>query len=466
LAVVLTVAAVIVIVASTALTGIRNDAQAQFPPQPEAVIFDGSVTVNGSPIGMKGLSLTAKVGDWVSESVTIGKGTPDDLNGYEGLTVRPPGELLGSEIKFLLGGTIESTTASYYAKIDSDGKVLINEPIGLLDIRKLDIDFPALPDAMPSDSDSQPRKQPATGQPVLTIFSGQVFTPDGLAPDGYKVFAVVGGTLRSENGTVIEGEYRLAVNTTDSSYDGSAIRFYLIDKGDPMNPNKTLEAETPSIFKAGYSAEVRLFFSKLAPTPTPEPTATPIPPTHTPTPVPPTATPEPPTPTATLIPPTATPTSTATPVPPTSTPEPTSTPVPPSATPIPPTATSVPPTSTPEPTSTPVPPSATPIPPTATSVPPTSTPEPTSTPVPPSATPIPPTATSVPPTSTPEPPTVTPVPPTATPVPPTATPEPEESSEFNATVPLAIVLILILLAIAGYFGWQYSRRSRNESEEA
>lgn len=76
-----------------------------------------------------------------------------------------------------------------------------------------------------------------------------------------------------------------------------------------------------------------------------------------------TATPEP---TATPVPPTSTPESTATPVPPSSTPEPTATPVPPSSTPEPtatpqPTATPVPPTSTPEPTATPRP-TATPTP--------------------------------------------------------------------------------------------------------
>lgn len=64
---------------------------------------------------------------------------------------------------------------------------------------------------------------------------------------------------------------------------------------------------------------------------TSQPTATPVPPSHTPTPVPPTAT--------------------ATPVPPTAT----ATPVPPTATPVPPTATPVPPTATPTFTPTPKP---------------------------------------------------------------------------------------------------------------
>ncbi|MHB1134001.1 MAG: CAP domain-containing protein [Chloroflexota bacterium] len=85
---------------------------------------------------------------------------------------------------------------------------------------------------------------------------------------------------------------------------------------------------------------------------------------------------------------------------PTATPEPTAT-----AVPVPPTATSRPPAATP--TAVPVMPTATPVPaaPTATTVPVA----PTATPVPP--TPVPPTATPVPPTPTKAPATATPVPP-------------------------------------------------------
>ena len=69
----------------------------------------------------------------------------------------------------------------------------------------------------------------------------------------------------------------------------------------------------------------------------------------------------------------------------------------------------------------------------------------------------------MPPTATPVPPTATPVPPTATPVPPTVAPEPEDSGGgFNATLPLAIILVLILIGIAGYFGWQYTKKSSED----
>ena len=420
-----------------AMLGAHDDVRAQsnqLPPQLAAVIFDGRVTVAGSPLDLQGLTLIARVGDWTSEPVTLGDGTPD-LNGFEDLTVNPPSELLGQEVRFILGGSVEATTTDYYADIAPDGTILRNNPIVFPVFRTVMLDFPSYPET------TTPTEVPAVDQPdgpMMTVFSGQAFAQGAPVPDGYEIFAVVGNTP-TDKVTVVAGTYSLVVNTSDNSLNGAPITFFLVDKGDPTNPSKTLEAETSSVFTAGESAEISLVFPALAPTPIPEPTATPVPPT---------ATPEPPT---------------ATPVPPTATPiPPTATPVPPTATPVPPTATPVPPTATPEP------PTATPVPPTATPIPPTATPEPTATPVPPTATPIPPTATPEP-TATPVPPTATPIPPTATPVPPTAVPptvapEPEDTGGgFNATIPLAIVLVLLLIAIAAYFGWRYTQQSKEDA---
>ena len=430
--------------------GKQEDAQAQsLPPLPTIIVYDGVVTVAGNPIGLEGLTLNAKVGDWVSESVVIGQGTHEQ-NGFENLNIDPPNAIIGSEIKFLLGGTVESETIGYYAHVEEDGTVCGTCPLRIFELRIVALDFPVRPVGVPVPT-QQPTgpsaTQPPSGTSIITLFNGQALTTQGLVPNGYQVFAVVGDKVRSNNVTILDGTYNLAVETDSTTYNGSSIKFFLIDKGDPTNPNKVLEAETPGVFMAGQPAETRLFFPMIAPTPTPEPpTATPVPPT--PTPVPPTATPIPPT---------------ATPIPPTATPlPPTATPVPPTATPIPPTATPVPPTATP------VPPTATPIPPTATPVPPTATPvPPTATPVPPTATPVPPTATPVPPTATPIPPTATPVPPTATTVPPTAelvAPSEDDGGEFNATIPLAILLAILIGAIAAYFLWNYNQRSRREEE--
>ena len=442
---VLTFAAVLAVAVATLFVVVTDDAQVQSqqPPPFSAVIYDGRVTVNNDPNGLQGLALSAKVGDWVSESVTIGDGTHDS-NGYKNLTVNPPSELIGNEVTFLLNGSVESITTDFYAIINADGSVCTSCPIDFPQFRfEFGIDFPSRPTGGPvaTQPPAATPDQPVPGQQTITQFTGQALTPQGPVPDGYQVFAVVGENIRSNSVTVFDGIYNLAVETTGSEHDGSPIKFFLIDKGDPNNPNKTLEAETPSEFNPGQQTEVRLFFPMLAATATPEPpTATPEPPT--PTPEPPTPTPVPPT---------------STPIPPTPTPvPPTPTPVPPSPTPIPPTPTTVPPTATPvPPTATPVPPTATPVPPTATPVPPTATP------VPPTATPVPPTATLVPPTATPMPPTATPVSPTATPVPPVATQVPEETGGgFNATLPLAIVLVLLLIGIAAYFGWRYTQQSR------
>ena len=433
----ITLAIVVVAVTGvgTSLVGTSDsaEAQSQQPPSLAAIFFSGLVTVNGSPLDVQGLSLTAQIGEWTSQPVTIGEGTPD-LNGYENLTVNAPPELIGTEINFILGGTVIATTNSYYAIIDSEGNFCLTCEITLPEIRDdFSIDFPSLPATAPEPtpiSTSPPTdQQPDPGEPVVTTFFGRAFAGDSIIPDGYEIFAIIGNTT-SDKVTVSEGMYTLEIKNAGPELNGSDILFYVIDKGAPTGSDNTgsdnrIVVVVDVKFTAGQSTELNLVFDALAATPTP---------------VPPTATPAPPTP----VPPTPTP------VPPT--------PVPPTATPVPPTATPVPPTATP------VPPTATPVPPTATPVPPTPTPvPPTATPVPPTPTPVPPTATPVPPTPTPVPPTATPVPPTATPVPPAATPVPEDTGGgFNATLPLAIILVLVLVGIAGYFGWQYSQRSAEE----
>lgn len=428
----LAVAMTVLTAVTTALVLDRNNAnaQSQLPPTLPAVIFSGWVTVDGSPLNVEGLPLTARVGEWESVPIIVGEGTPD-RNGYEDLTVDPPIELIGSEIKFVLGGTVESATLSYFALMNDDGTFCLTCEFSFPDWRNaFTIDFPSLPATAPAPATETPQQPIDPGASTTMQLSGKVFTESGLVPDGYEIFAIMGNLPPTDRATVTDGTYTLEITNADASLNGTSINFFLIDKGNPTDPNVRLVAEDEGVFMAGQQTDLRLFFPALAATATP---------------VPPTATPEPPT---------------ATPVPPTATP------IPPTATPVPPTPTPVPATATPiPPTATPIPPTATPVPPTATPVPPTATPiPPTATPIPPTATPVPPTATPVPPTATPIPPTATPVPPTATSVPPpTATPEPQETGGgFNATLPLAIILVLLLIGIAGYFGWQNSRKD-NES---
>lgn len=114
-----------------------------------AVIYDGWVTANNDPSDLEGMTLSAKIGDWVSESVTVGQDTPD-LNGFKNLTVNPPPELLGSQVIFLLSGTVESTTTDYYAIINDDGSECTTCPINFPEFRReFTIDFPNLPSVRP-----------------------------------------------------------------------------------------------------------------------------------------------------------------------------------------------------------------------------------------------------------------------------------------------------------------------------
>lgn len=450
---VLAIALVLVgaVAASTLIYGAqeRADAQTQLPPSLGAIVYDGLVTVAGDASGVQGLELVAKIGELVVGTATIGQGTAQP-NGFKDLTVSPPSDqaddLLGSEINFYLGGTVLSTTTDYYAGKNPDGSICVTCPINILEQRPLILDFPMLPVSAEPTVANTPvpaatEPPAATDEEVTTTFSGQAFTDDGLVPDGYEIFALVGST-RSEPVTVADGKFEnLTVTTKGSENEGAKVSFYVIDKGNESNPSARLLSDVTETFNPGESGEsIRLFFPALAAT------ATPIPPTATPEPPPPT--PEPPTPTPEPPPPTPTP------VPPPPTPVPTNTPVPPPPTP----------TNTPEPTDTPVPPDTpTPVP---TDTP---TPVPTDTPTPvPTDTPTPvPTDTPTPvPTDTPTPvPTDTPVPPTETPVPPpTATPVPEDTGGgFNATLPLAIILVILLVAIAGYFGMRYTQQSKNES---
>ena len=173
----------IVIAGSTIFAGDQDDAQAQTqsPPLLSAVIYDGWVTVGSDPLGLTGLTLSAKVGEWVSESVTIGEGTPD-LNGFKDLTIEPPRELLGGQITFLLGGTVEATNTDYYAIILDDGSVCTTCEITFPIFREINLDFPSRPTGAPvspQPSATTP-EQPASGDPTVTLYQRSSFHYCGI----------------------------------------------------------------------------------------------------------------------------------------------------------------------------------------------------------------------------------------------------------------------------------------------
>ena len=148
--------AVIALVALTA-TEIRDGrlTHAQSIPigtcQIRAIIFAGNVTINGEPPADSGFQITARIGDvWESRPVTVGS-VPESPFGYFHLVVAQPCnlDLIGSQIEFWINGEVKSTTTSYYAvliQLAPQPDLTWTFPI----LRRVDLDFPNLPDPQPS----------------------------------------------------------------------------------------------------------------------------------------------------------------------------------------------------------------------------------------------------------------------------------------------------------------------------
>jgi len=338
---------VMAVVLLLAQSGIGN---AQAPPPRFPSIFSGEARVGGQPVP-DGLEVTARIGDYESQPVTVIDGQ------YVGLKIAPPDSIAGGTITFHLHRVKANQTRLFRA--------------GEIDL-SFDLTFPSLPEPTPTVTPVPPTPTATAEAAFPAVYSGSLVVAGGVVPRGAKLVARI-GDYESTPGLIEGEEYRnLVVAPGDGRLVGRKVEFFLGE----------FRADTTDVYESGaFKTGFALIFVGL---PDPTPTATP---TATGTPVP------PPTPTAT-----ARPTAT-TPAPPTltSTPEPTAT----ARATATATSTSVPPTST-----------ATPLPPTLTSTPEaTATATATSTPVPPTstATPLPPTATS---TAVPPPPipTETPVP--------------------------------------------------------
>ena len=410
------------------------------PPRFESIVYHGNVTINGEVPAYTGFKITARIGDeYESRPVTVGA-IGDNVSRYAHLIVLPGTELdlRGSQVEFWLEGQVASTTTNWYAVINEfSGEVCGGCTWSFPILRRLDLDFPQLPEATPTVT---PTLTPSPEVLRPAFFSGPARTPRGILPDGSEIYAVVGDDFRTQNVPVFNGEYFMTIDVVDKKYRDVPVTFYLVDPSDPTGAPRFLKAiSPPSAFVGGQQfSGFALVFPELLPTltPTSTPTETPtITPTPTETPIP-TAT-HTSTPTATHTP-TATPTPTVVPTDtPTLTPTPTSTP-------------------TPEPTAIPTnTPTLTPTPePTA-----TFTPEPTRTPRPTAASnePSPTVPVIVRPTQ-------------FVPTNPTATPfvesnggggfcnaKPGDSGAVEATLPLGIAILL------GAFAWSLRTR-RNEED--
>ena len=431
------------------------------------------MTINGETPAYTGFQITARIGDkWESPPVVVGA-IPNKPFKYAHLVVVPPQELdlFGSQIEFWLDGEVRSTTTNWYAVINEFAdEVCIDCTWTFPILRQLDLDFPYLSAATPSPTPTphetiEPSPLPERFPPL--VINGTVMI-DGQSPavSGLEITVRIGTEWASQPARVgslpekpAEFAHLVIQPPSDLELIGSDIEFWL--DGQVKSDVKSVFAPFDEV-SGEYCADCQWTFPELrtidltfpylpgqAPTPTPtatpiRPTATPessATPTPTPSSVPPISTTEPTsTPTLTATP---EPTSTASPVPPTVTPEPSSTPTSTrtiTPTPIPPTVTSTP-TLSPTPTASASPPSPTPTQ--------TSTPAPS--PIPPTVNPEP-TATSAP----------TPAPPTATPVAMFTTPTSGKTDRgWNVAIPIAVVLVLLLLAIVAYARWRYASRLRS-----
>ena len=472
-------------VIAIALTGRDYDGVQAQPLLPPAIVFNGSVTINGETPAYSGFQIIARIGDkWESPPAVVGA-LPDNPSQYAHLIVVPPPELdvIGSQIEFWLDGEVRSTTTNWYAVINEfAAEVCIDCTWTFPILRELDLEFPYLPAATPSPTPTphETIEPPPLPERFPALVINGTVAIDGLAPaeSGLEITARIGTEWESQPARVgslpersAEFAHLVIQPPGDLELIGSDIEFWL----DGQVKSNVKSVFTP--FDKVIGADCRWTFPELRTIdltfphlpdqiPTPTPAATLIPATATPEPsatptpkpssVPPTSTTEPTsTPTLTATP---EPTSTGSPVPPTVTPEPSSTPT---HTPSP-----IPPSATPTPTSkltiTP-----TPVPPTVTSTP-TLSPNPTASASPPSPTPTStptPAPSSIPTTVTPEPTATsapTPAPPTATPVAMFTTPTSGETDGgMNVAIPIAVVLALLLLAIVAYARWRYASRLRS-----
>ena len=165
------VALPIVVLAMVGMSQV-DDVQAQGPIAGfiPAVVFSGTVTVNGEIPAYSGFTITARIGDvYESDPVTVGV-NPESPFRYEHLIVVPPLRTypIGSQIEFWVNGEIKSTVTDWFATlqpcVDSNSLCLSPEIWTSPLIREVDLDFPSLPDPKPS-ADVVPTPLP-TSEPI------------------------------------------------------------------------------------------------------------------------------------------------------------------------------------------------------------------------------------------------------------------------------------------------------------
>jgi hypothetical protein len=278
--------------------GERANAQGEIP-QIKAITLHGEVTISGG-IDPNGMIITAKIDDWVSNSVVVGEQSP---NGFVGLFIHAPNDLVGKDVTFWLEDQVQSDEKTPYAFINQFGTLKLDWALPQLRQQNLRFPFAPIPTPTPTSIPASPTATPVILGP--TFYEGRVRTGSVPPPDGTLIYAVIDDYVTSF-ASVFNGEYFLTVDPFDEKYDNRPVEFFIGE----------IKALQGDVFEDGVHRQNFLLVFPPLPTPTPEPTQTPTPtqaptptPTNTPTPTPePTRTPTP-TPTPTVVP-TATPTPT------------------------------------------------------------------------------------------------------------------------------------------------------------
>ena len=287
-------------------------AEAQgLPPNAGWIIFDGEVTVNGQPPDITGFELVARVGDWVSRPVVVGR-LPQSPNEFHHLIVNPPHEgHKGQQIEFWVADARANATEYYAVVTELTGEVCFSCPFTFPIRRYVALDFARIPTSSPSDAATgapSPTPTPSAylpGSPSDSgwiIFDGEV-TVNGRLPDitGFQLVARVG---EWESRPVVVGRlprhpnkfYHLIVNPPHEGHLGREIEFWVADERANITDYYAVISELTGevCFGCPFTFPIRrsvtLDFARI-PAPTPAPTSTNTPtPTNTPTAIP-TATP-------------------------------------------------------------------------------------------------------------------------------------------------------------------------------
>ena len=272
--------------------GDRANAQGEIP-NIKAITLHGEVSISGG-IDPNGKTLTAKIGDWVSNSVVVGAQTE---NTYVGLFIHAPDELVGQDVVFWLDDQVQADEKTPYAFLDQFGNEIRDWGLPQLRVQNLRFPFAPIATATPTTVPPSPTATPVVLAP--TFYEGRVRTGSVPPPDGTLIHAVIDDYV-SQFASAFNGEFFLTVDPRMEIYENRPLDFYI-------GETKAVQSD---VFHEGLHKENFLLVFPPLPTPTPEPTETPTPtPTLTPTPTPePTRTPTP-TPTPTVVP-TATPTPT------------------------------------------------------------------------------------------------------------------------------------------------------------